>query len=328
MREKHSYGGGTAQRGQTIPITKHLSLIKDLSTGTKNKLNTETLKLADIILPTKRDLETRARVIEDAEKRAAAAEVAIYSTASLGITLQSTDIELFYTDENASKLLRSFLTDIAENGVVAMGGNAHPPFVSYIDKAYGYTVTLYAKSQYNEKLSHMKNILKKFPVIKKMILVLSHILRSRGLCIQGASVGEYELLLMCECFLKSHPLIQGQCIDAGKNLGVLLMDFLQLYGCDLYYDRVGIDPKRGWFVHKAKDAGYFHIVDPVDGTDAGSLLVLHKGVEALFNNLYTGMNVLYRLETALPIVSFWIMPTSTGDFWWKDVETLLEETFK
>lgn len=45
---------------------------------------------------------------------------------------------------------------------------------------------------------------------------------------------------MCVSFFQMHPMIQAHLINPEENLGVLLIEFFELYGKCFFYDRVGI----------------------------------------------------------------------------------------
>lgn len=58
--------------------------------------------------------------------------------------------------------------------------------------------------------------------------------------VYSGGLGSYGLTLMVTNFLKVHPLVQSGAIREEDNLGVLLMDFLDLFGRRFNYDSVGI----------------------------------------------------------------------------------------
>jgi DNA polymerase sigma len=86
---------------------------------------------------------------------------------------------------------------------------------------------------------------------------------------------------MIMSFLSNHPYIQAKWIDPMQNLGILLLDFLELYGKFFNYDQVGIH-SDGYFprectnakdsvevsdkMKKLKDGGnaYLVVVDPIN----------------------------------------------------------------
>ncbi|KXN91438.1 Poly(A) RNA polymerase cid14 [Leucoagaricus sp. SymC.cos] len=92
-------------------------------------------------------------------------------------------------------------------------------------------------------------------------------------------LGSYSIVCLAISFLQMHPKIRRGEIEPEKNLGVLVMEFFELYGCYFNYDEVGISVRdggtyfskrlRGWYdPHKR---GCLSIEDPVDfGNDISS----------------------------------------------------------
>ena len=53
-------------------------------------------------------------------------------------------------------------------------------------------------------------------------------------------LGSYSVTLLVLSFLQVHPKLQRDEITAERNLGTLLMEFLELYGKNFGYDECGI----------------------------------------------------------------------------------------
>jgi DNA polymerase sigma len=92
--------------------------------------------------------------------------------------------------------------------------------------------------------------------IKALMLILKQFLAERRLNeVFLGGLGSYGLLIMITSFLKMHPLIQSGVIRAKDNLGVLLIEFFELYGRQMNYDHVGIgvNLQRGaWYYLKVR----------------------------------------------------------------------------
>ena len=77
--------------------------------------------------------------------------------------------------------------------------------------------------------------------IKPLMLILKQYLQQRYLNeVYLGGLGSYGLLIMIASFLKLHPLVQAKKIKAKDNLGVLLIEFFELYGRFMNYPNVGI----------------------------------------------------------------------------------------
>lgn len=87
-------------------------------------------------------------------------------------------------------------------------------------------------------------------------------------------LGSYSIVCLAISFLQMHPKIRRGEIDVEKNLGVLVMDFFELYGCHFNYDEVGISVRDGGTYFNKRMRGWYDptkrsslsIEDPVDSS--------------------------------------------------------------
>jgi DNA polymerase sigma len=88
-------------------------------------------------------------------------------------------------------------------------------------------------------------------------------------------LGSYATMLMAVSFFQNHPLIQMKMIDPEENLGVMFMEFLELYGRNFNYDQVGITlASQGCYYDKkvmdrfnAQKPFLLSLMDPQDDTN-------------------------------------------------------------
>ena len=113
--------------------------------------------------------------------------------------------------------------------------------------------------------------------IRSMMLILKQFLTQRHLNeVFTGGLSSYALLIMITSFLRLHPKIQSKTIDPMRNLGVLLIEFFELYGKYFNYENVGIavDLDEAWYFDKRKE-GFFYpgkpksivVIDPQDPTN-------------------------------------------------------------
>lgn len=85
---------------------------------------------------------------------------------------------------------------------------------------------------------------KKYPHFPKLVCVLKQFLLQRDLKeVFTGGIGSYALILMVISFLQLHPRCDAQLPTA--NLGVLLIEFFELYGKFFNYFKVGISVRNG-----------------------------------------------------------------------------------
>jgi len=116
-------------------------------------------------------------------------------------------------------------------------------------------------------LDSMGNALRSLVLITKLFLGQ----RSMNEVFTGG-LGSYSIVCLAISFLQIHPKIRRGEIKADDNLGVLVMEFFELYGCHFNYDEVGISVRdggnyfgkkmRGWYDPNRR--GCLSIEDPID----------------------------------------------------------------
>jgi non-canonical poly(A) RNA polymerase PAPD5/7 len=109
--------------------------------------------------------------------------------------------------------------------------------------------------------------------LRSLIMIVKAFLDQRGMNeVYTGGLGSYSIVCLAVSFLQMHPKIRKGEIDAGQNLGVLVMEFFEFYGCYFNYEEVGISLRnggcyynkvsRGWQDHYKK--GLLSIEDPTD----------------------------------------------------------------
>lgn len=109
--------------------------------------------------------------------------------------------------------------------------------------------------------------------LRSLIMVVKCFLKQRGMNeVFSGGVGSYSVVCLCVSFLQMHPKIRRGEIDACRNLGVLLMDFFEIYGCYFNYEEVGISIRNGGSYFNKRQRGWYNhsksmalcIEDPID----------------------------------------------------------------
>uniref|UniRef100_A0A3B5QCF2 Terminal nucleotidyltransferase 4A n=1 Tax=Xiphophorus maculatus TaxID=8083 RepID=A0A3B5QCF2_XIPMA len=91
---------------------------------------------------------------------------------------------------------------------------------------------------------YIKSYLKKYTVLPPLIFVLKQFLLQRDLNeVFTGGISSYSLILMAISFLQLHPRIDTR--RTNINLGILLIEFFELYGRDFNYMKTGIRVKNG-----------------------------------------------------------------------------------
>ncbi|KAG7092965.1 hypothetical protein E1B28_009266 [Marasmius oreades] len=146
--------------------------------------------------------------------------------------------------------------------------------------------------------------------LRSLVLVAKMFLAQRGMNeVYTGGLGSYSIVCLVISFLQMHPKIRRGEIDPDKNLGVLLVEFFELYGKFFNYQNTGISIRdggtyfgkrqRGWVVEWK--TGLLCIEDPADYTnDISSGSYNFPKVKATFAGAYEILRTtLYRKSEIL-----------------------------
>lgn len=190
------------------------------------------------------------------------ARVDVLGSFRTGLYLPSSDLDLVVTGNWRKLPLRSLKKEFNSRGIsepnsVLVVEHALVPIIKFTDWATRIKVDVSFNMQTGVQSAELvKHYKRKYSVLSKLVLVLKQFLFQRGL--NDAFTGElilrfllksespkhyllggfssYMLVLMCISFLQLHP---RQHFETA-NLGVLLLEFFELYGRNFNYERTGI----------------------------------------------------------------------------------------
>ena len=100
--------------------------------------------------------------------------------------------------------------------------------------------------------------LRKQPSVRPLVMVVKQLLQQRALSeVFTGGLGSYSVTLLALSFLQLHPKIQQGEIVPERNLGTLLMEFLELYGKNFGYDECGISVRGLGGYYNKRHRGFF-----------------------------------------------------------------------
>ncbi|KAJ7193808.1 hypothetical protein GGX14DRAFT_576877 [Mycena pura] len=108
--------------------------------------------------------------------------------------------------------------------------------------------------------------------LRALVFLTKLFLSQRGMNeVYTGGLGSYAIVCMCISFLQMHPKIRYGHIDPDLNLGVLVVEFFELYGTRFHYDEVGISVRNGgsYFGKRQRGWGWG---ERWGGSSRGSLL--------------------------------------------------------
>ncbi|OTF69502.1 PAP-associated domain-containing protein 5-like protein [Euroglyphus maynei] len=240
------------------------------------------------------------------------AKVDYFGSFRTGLYLPTSDIDMvvfgkwetipLFTLEK--KLLES---GIAEDNSIKVLDKASVPIIKLTDQETKVRVDISFNTSNGIKSAKLiKDYKQKYPNLEKLVFVLKQFLLQRDLKeVFTGGISSYSLILMVISFIQLHPRIEARLPDA--NLGVLLIEFFELFGRYFNYYRVGIRVKDGGnFVPKSEiqknmDSNYrpsiLCIEDPLNpsndiGKNSYGALMVKQAFEYAFTTLHQAVSPL------------------------------------
>nr|XP_057902389.1 terminal nucleotidyltransferase 4A isoform X2 [Doryrhamphus excisus] len=229
------------------------------------------------------------------------ADVQIFGSFSTGLYLPTSDIDLVVFGkwerpplQELEQALRKH--NVAEPFSIKVLDKATVPIIKLTDQETEVKVDISFNVETGVKAaSFIKDYVQKYPVLPYLIFVLKQFLLQRDLNeVFTGGISSYSLILMVISFLQLHPRIDTR--NPNENLGVLLIEFFELYGRHFNYLKTGIRIKNGG-AYIAKDEmamtnGYrpstLCIEDPLlPGNDVGRGSYGAMRVREVFDYAYT-----------------------------------------
>lgn len=129
------------------------------------------------------------------------------------------------------------------------------------------------QAQLDDHERSVAHVIQELGAAKCLILVIKSVLKQRGMNeVYTGGLGSYSIICLVVSFLQLHPKIQSGDIDPNKNLGVLLLEFFELYGKNFNFDQTGISVRKGGHYFSKSHRGWqrerqpylLSIEDPAD----------------------------------------------------------------
>ncbi|XP_044746317.1 non-canonical poly(A) RNA polymerase protein Trf4-1-like isoform X2 [Coccinella septempunctata] len=177
------------------------------------------------------------------------AQVEIFGSYRTGLYLPTSDIDLVVIGKWSNLPLRTLEQEFLEKEValensIKVLDKASVPIVKLTDRRTEIKVDISFNMSNGVKSAELiKNYIAKYPVLPKLVYVLKQFLLERDLNeVFTGGISSYSLILMCISFLQLHP--RPDYLKNG-NLGVLLIEFFELFGRKFNYMKTGIRIRDG-----------------------------------------------------------------------------------
>ncbi|XP_071038868.1 terminal nucleotidyltransferase 4B isoform X2 [Parasteatoda tepidariorum] len=245
---------------------------------------------------TTEEAEVRLKVIEHITRIVHSlwpqAKVEVFGSFRTGLYLPSSDIDLVVTGEWKCVPLSTLSEALLRNGIeeddITIIPHASVPIVKMIHTSSKIRVDIsFNASNGGKSAKFIKNNIKEYPPLPKLVLVLKQFLIHRGLNeVFTGGMNSYCLTLLVISFLQGF--YKPKCYPS-TNLGTMLMEFFEHYGVNFNYERVSIHfDNGGKYLPKNRDSGsYLTVEDPfIAGRDIAKGTYLMHQIKGSFQNAF------------------------------------------
>ncbi|CAL8469529.1 g9070 [Coccomyxa elongata] len=223
------------------------------------RLHNELVEFCRFLAPSSSELEARkaalARVTEAVQSIWPSATVQIFGSFVTGLYLPSSDMDIVVMDSKCGEVrpaLKAVATALVRRNMaknIQIIAKAKVPIIKFEDTQSGVNFDIsFDAANGPEAAEYVRALMQKLPPMRPLVLILKVFLHQRELNeVYQGGIGSYALLVMVAAFLLLHPSRGGPGgdVDLEANLGVLLMDFLRLYGRALNAIDVGVSCRKG-----------------------------------------------------------------------------------
>ncbi|KAG0249824.1 hypothetical protein BG011_008910 [Mortierella polycephala] len=175
------------------------------------------------------------------------AKVELYGSFDTQLYLPSSDLDIVVMRErNISKrdlhALASHLRRVGISHTIEVIAKAKVPILKLNELISNLAIDISFNTESGlESAATVKLFMEITPALRPLTMLIKHFLTTMS-CneVFHGGIGSYTTTIMVLNFLQMHPKIQTGMIDADDNLGVLLIEFFELYGLCFDYKTVGI----------------------------------------------------------------------------------------
>ncbi|KAF9319704.1 hypothetical protein BGZ91_004903 [Linnemannia elongata] len=219
-------------------------------------LTQELKDFVDFLSPTPEEHQVRKYVIQWIAKTVSElwpdSEVHVFGSYDTQLYLPSSDLDLVvlrvrdFSKEDLYKLSRHLKAKQVTNDVQVIA-KARVPIIKFKERLSKIPVDIsFNITNGIESAEIVRNYMETTPALRSMTMLIKHFLMIKGQneVFQGG-IGSYTTMIMILSFLQMHPQIQANKLNPEDNLGVLLIEFFELYGLCFNYNQVGISVANG-----------------------------------------------------------------------------------
>jgi DNA polymerase sigma len=225
-------------------------------------------------------LEVADRISQILRRKWPQADVHMFGSVMTGLFLPTSDIDLVvigHWDKTPIFTLEEELkkADIAVKDTINPIDKTTVPVIKFTDKQTEVKVDIcFNRVSGMDGVKIIVDFMNQFPILPKLVLVLKQFLAQRNLHeVFHGGISSYALVLLVVSFLQLHP--RNAANDPDANLGVLLIEFFELFGRNFNYMKTAITVVDGGSYFSKEDIpdhenAILYIVDPTNRKENAS----------------------------------------------------------
>lgn len=247
------------------------------------------------ISPSREEIEIRNKTIstirEAVKQLWPDADLHVFGSYSTDLYLPGSDIDCVVTSELGGKESRNNLYSLASHlkkknlaTEVEVVAKARVPIIKFVEPYSGIHIDVsFERTNGIEAAKLIREWLDDTPGLRELVLIVKQFLHARRLNnVHTGGLGGFSIICLVFSFLHMHPRIITNEIDPKDNLGVLLIEFFELYGKNFGYDDVALGSSDGYPVYFPKST--WSAIQPIK--NPFSLAIQDPGDES--NNISRG----------------------------------------
>ncbi|CCD26180.2 non-canonical poly(A) polymerase PAP2 NDAI_0G04030 [Naumovozyma dairenensis CBS 421] len=189
------------------------------------------------------------------------ANLHVFGSYATDLYLPGSDIDCVIISEKGDKDSRSSLYALAnflkKRGLatdIEVIAKARVPIIKFIDPRSKIHIDVsFERINGLEAAKLIREWLNDTPGLREITLIVKQFLHARRLNnVHTGGLGGFSIICLVFSFLQMHPRIISNEIDPMENLGVLLVEFFELYGKNFGYDDIAITTANGYPIYLPK----------------------------------------------------------------------------
>ncbi|GBG58863.1 hypothetical protein CBR_g262 [Chara braunii] len=286
------------------------------------QLHQDIVDFMDFVTPTEQEQEMRSAAVRRVQDVVTgiwpSCKVVVFGSFATGLYLPTSDVDVVVLNSNVGAPvtgLRAVASGLSRNRVakkIQVIGKARVPIVKFVESESGISFDIsFDLMNGPDAADFIKKCIRELPPLRPLTLVLKIFLQQRELNeVYTGGIGSYALLVMVMASLQLHPSRRGVNSVGIRNalegnLGILLLDFFELYGRGLNLRDVGVSCRSGGRFYPKRSTRMFNpdkpfllsVEDPqTPENDIGKSSFNFSKVRAAFIHAYTKLTAAHDEE--------------------------------